>query len=154
MRLACLASACVLALAAAAGASSQTTSPPRPDTGLPPAPPEKVAPPGNALPKPDNGFGEMRVRNLVGARVYNKDGVRIGTVDDVVVSKASDVLAAVISGGAAAATGGRATVPISQLEWRGDRVVASGFSRDILETLPPHDDSEWRKADPDRRLGG
>ncbi len=154
MRLACLASACAVALMVAGPTGAQTASPPRPDTGLLPAPPEKIAPAEKTLPSPDNGFGQMKVRNLLGAKVYNKDGEQIGTVDDVVVSRATKVLAAVISGGVTASTGSRATVPVSQLEWRGDRVIASGFSREIIETLPPHVDGEWQKADPERRLGG
>ncbi len=105
MSMACIASACAMALLAAGPALSQIAPPP-----------EKVAPPENVMPKPGHGLGQMPVRNLVGAKVYNQDGERIGTVDGVVVSQATKVLAAVIG----------------QLEWRGDRVVASGFSRELM----------------------
>lgn len=97
-------------------------------------------------------FSTMRAGDLVGQNVYAANGDRIGEIDQVVVNRSSRATAAVIGVGGFLGIGERkAVVPISQLQWRGDRIVAPNLTKESLQTAT-YQERDWDIFDGNRML--
>jgi sporulation protein YlmC with PRC-barrel domain len=137
-----------VAALAATPAFAQTSSPSttRPSTSAPSASPAKKAMPSD--------IKAMKASELIGEDVYSATDERIGEVDDVVVSKSGKQPMAVIGVGGFLGIGEKkAAVPVDQLKVQGDKIVASGLTKDSLKAQAEYKSAEYDKYDRERTVG-
>jgi sporulation protein YlmC with PRC-barrel domain len=96
----------------------------------------------------------MKASELIGEDVYSANDERIGEVDDVVVSKSGKQPMAVIGVGGFLGIGEKkAAVPVDQLKVQGDKIVASGLTKESLKAQAEYKSAEYDKYDRERTVG-
>lgn len=145
-------------LFAAGPALAQTTAPSAPPaTTAPPAATTREAPAGAATTGAASAFARMKASDLIGKAVYDTSGDRVGEIDDVVINKQNKATAAVLGVGGFLGIGEKkVAVPMNQLAMQGDRIVASGLTKDSLERMAKYEEregDEWDRYDRERPLG-
>jgi sporulation protein YlmC with PRC-barrel domain len=140
--------AALMAVPAFAQTSSPSSSPAaRPSTSAPSGAP---ATPRATLP---SDIGSMKVSELVGKNVYTASDEKIGDVNDVVTSKSGGEAMAVIGVGGFLGIGEKeAAIPISQLKVQGDKIVASGATKDSLKQHADYKKDNYTKLDRDKMV--
>jgi sporulation protein YlmC with PRC-barrel domain len=98
-------------------------------------------------------FATMRASDLIGKSVYNRAGERIGEIDEVVTNRSSRATAAVVGVGGFLGVGERkVTVPLSQLQMQGDRIVAPTLMKEDLQRATVYQERDWDRYDRARTL--
>ena len=94
-----------------------------------------------------------RASKLVGLKVYNDANESVGDINDILTDKSGMITAVVLGVGGFLGIGERkAVVPISQLQWRGDRIVAPNLTKESLQTAT-YQERDWDVYDRTRMLG-
>jgi sporulation protein YlmC with PRC-barrel domain len=153
MNLTKLLSSVAVASLLAMPAFAQTSS--SPATSPSTSRPATTAPSGAATNRATmpSDIAQMKVSDLVGKSVYSSSDERIGEVDDVVVAKSGGEAMAVIGVGGFLGIGEKdAAVPVSQLKVQGDKIVATGATKDSLKQHAEYKKDNYTKVDRDKMV--
>jgi hypothetical protein len=138
-----------VATLAAAPAFAQVS--PSPPTATRPSTTGEAAPSRPSLP---SDIKMAKASDLVGKNVYSAADEKIGDIDAIVTSKTSKEPMAVIGVGGFLGIGEKkAAVPIDQLKVQGDKIVASGLTKDSLKAQAEYKSDEYDKVDRERVVG-
>jgi sporulation protein YlmC with PRC-barrel domain len=141
-----LASVAVAALMAMP-AFAQTSSP----SSRPSSPPSATAPAKPSLP---SDLRQMKVSELVGKNVYTSTDEKIGDIDELVVSKtgSKEPMAVIGVGGFLGIGEKKAAVPLDQLKVQGDKIVATGVTKDSLKQHADYKAADYEKVDKNKMV--
>jgi hypothetical protein len=102
-----------------------------------------------------SGLMGKRVKDVKDKAVHNQGGKKIGEVEDVVTSNQDHQLYAVISVGGFLGIGkSEITLPLSQLTWQSDKLVASTVAtKKELKAMPKYQEASYRELDDNQIIG-
>ncbi len=98
-------------------------------------------------------FASMRAEQLIGQNIYGSAGEEVGEIEDIVINRNARATAALVDVGGFLGIGGRRiAVPMEQLNMQGDRIVATGMTREQVRQMPEYQTNGWESVERNETL--